>query len=185
MKASARSVQSAKPVSLISDQAVAVRNKIDIWLLAVEQQLERASRVMSQEEKDDFMVGDRNRSLQRRAIDVELWLVCVQRFVRVAKSAQSRFDPIGVLQAAIEEFESTFSDIRSVRNKTEHIDDHPGRSYGFSVGQPNPILTHAGGLIMLGDATTAARKLHRVARMLLDPLANANIRRSDPIIRLE
>jgi hypothetical protein len=127
------------------------------------------------------------RAMAQRGTDVDLLVVVLYRFRRLAQWALSGAFATGQLQADIVAFDVAVPNLTEIRDTQEHFDEYRSnvgkrqrageQPSGFGYG-----LSAAGGIVTYGQfklnaavAVGSARELHRAIRREVDPIASQDV----------
>ncbi|MBB4923201.1 hypothetical protein [Kitasatospora kifunensis] len=168
-------------------RALKIRNQADQQFLAVEQQHRRIvdgcrgiyAMGMPDSHRDDRV---------RLTIDVDLFLHCLQRLLRVCELVRRSRLPAVNLRRPIRDFENQTVGITPLRNVLEHLDGaavsgHGGIGYG--LGPDGVNVTYDGAAFDTAALLESARRLHLAIRSAVDPIAVLDVHGGYPIIELE
>ena len=176
----------------VTQRALMIRDDADTCWLACQMQHSRITT------PGPAVINDpRSATIQRR-IDVDLFVVSLNRLHAVARLAAEVADPRNVLPAALDQFSDQTAGfplsgdepdqpatIRSVRNALEHGQNLAIRGgLGFASGPDGWWISYRGRMFQTQDLLAAAQHLHRAIRAAVDPEAFSDFHGEHPFIEL-
>lgn len=166
--------------------ALSVRNAADILRLAIETQLSRCVEPVAGGPLD----ADPNpwiRAMAQRGADVDILVVVLYRFRRLAQWALSGAFATGQLQADVAAFDAEVPNLTEIRDTQEHFDEYRsnvGRrqkageepsGFGYGLSAAGGIVTYGQFSLSLAAAVSAVQELHRAIRREVDPIASQDV----------
>ncbi len=166
--------------------ALSVRNAADILRLAIETQLSRCVEPVHGGPLD----ADPNpwmRAMAQRGADVDLLMVVLHRFRRLARWALSGAFATGQLQADVAAFDAAVPYLTEIRDTQEHFDEYRSNvgkrqkageqpsGFGYGLSAAGGIVTYGQFKLNLAVAVAAAQELHRAIRREADPTASKDL----------
>lgn len=166
--------------------AVSVRNAADMLRLAVETQLSRCVEPVPGGPLD----ADPNpwmRAMAQRGADVDLLVVVLYRFRRLAQWALGGAFATPQLQADIATFDAAVPYLTEIRDTQEHFDEYRsnvGRrqkageepsGFGYGLSAAGGVVTYGSFMLNLALAVAAAQELHKAIRREVDPIASLDV----------
>ena len=176
----------------VTQRALMIRDDADTYWLACQMQHSRITT------SGPAVINDpRSATIQRR-IDVDLFIVSLNRLHAVARLAAEVADPQNVLPTALDQFSDRTAGfplsgdepdqpatIRSVRNALEHGQNLAIRGgLGFASGPDGWWISYRGRMFQTQDLLAAAQHLHRAIRAAVDPEAFSDFHGEHPFIEL-
>ena len=176
----------------VTQRALMIRDDADTCWLACQMQHSRITT------PGPAVINDpRSATIQRR-IDVDLFVVSLNRLHAVARLAAEVADPRNVLPAALDQFSDQTAGfplsgdepdqpatIGSVRNALEHGQNLAIRGgLGFASGPDGWWISYRGRMFQTQDLLAAARHLHGAIRAAVDPEAFSDFHGEHPFIEL-
>ena len=176
----------------VTQRALMIRDDADTCWLACQMQHSRITT------PGPAVINDpRSATIQRR-IDVDLFVVSLNRLHAVARLAAEVADPRNVLPAALDQFSDQTAGfplsgdepdqpatIGSVRNALEHGQNLAIRGgLGFASGPDGWWISYRGRMFQTQDLLAAARHLHGAIRTAVDPEAFSDFHGEHPFIEL-
>lgn len=176
----------------VTQRALMIRDDADTCWLACQMQHSRITT------PGPAVINDpRSATIQRR-IDVDLFIVSLNRLHAVARLAAEVADPRNVLPAALDQFSDQTAGfplsgdeadqpatIRSVRNALEHGQNLAIRGgLGFASGPDGWWISYRGRMFQTQDLLAAAQHLHLAIRAAVDPEAFSDFHGEHPFIEL-
>lgn len=166
--------------------ALSVRNAADILRLAIETQLSRCVEPVpggpSTPTPNAWM-----RAMAQRGADVDLLLVVLHRFRRLAQWALSGAFATGQLQADVAAYDAAVPNLTEIRDTQEHFDEYRSNvgkrqkageepsGFGYGLSAAGGIVTYGQFKLNLAMAVAAAQELHRAIRREVDPTASKDL----------
>jgi hypothetical protein len=168
-------------------RALKIRNQADQQFLAVEQQHRRIvdgcrgvyTLGIANSHRDDRV---------RLTIDVDLFLHCLRRLLRVCELVRRSKLPTADLRQSMREFENQTVGVTPLRNVLEHLDDAAVSGQGgigYGLGPDGVNVTYDGAAFDTAALLDSAQTLHLAIRSAIDPIAALDVHGGYPIIELE
>jgi hypothetical protein len=166
--------------------ALSVRNASDILRLAIETQLARCVEPVPGGPVD----ANPNawmRAMAQRGADVDLLVVVLYRFRRLAQWALSGAFATGQLQADVAAFDAVVPNLTEIRDTQEHFDEYRSNvgkrqkageepsGFGYGLSAAGGIVTYGQFKLSVAVAVAAAQELHRAIRREGDPIASLDV----------
>ncbi len=159
--------------------ALSVRNAADILRLQIETQHARCA------EPIPGGPGDADprpwmRAMAQRTADMDLLVVSLYRFRRLARWARRGTFATAPLRAAVATFDKKVPNLIEIRDTQEHFDAYrsnighrqkagePASGFGYGLGATGGVVTYGQFKLNVGDAVLAAHELHRAIRDAVD-----------------
>lgn len=127
------------------------------------------------------------REMAQRGADVDLLVVVLYRFRRLAQWALSGAFATGQLRADIVAFDAAVPNLTEIRDTQEHFDEYRAgvgkrqkvgeklSGFGYGLSAVGGIVTYGQFKLNLAVAVGAARELHRAIRREVDPIATQDV----------
>jgi hypothetical protein len=178
-----RTVATAQPTS---PSALGVRNAADMLRLMIDAQLSRCSEPVpgGPFDNDDNQWA---RTMSQRGADLDLLVVALYRFRRLAQWALGGPFATAQLKADVATFDAAVPNLTEIRDTQEHFDEYrsnvgkrqkagePASGFGYGLGASGGIVTYGQFKLKVGEAVAAAQELHRAIRGLVDPIASKDL----------
>lgn len=170
----------------LQPNALSVRNVADVLRLMIEAQLSRCTEPVPGDPFD----ADPNpwmRSMAQRGADLDLLVVALFRFRRLAQWALGGAFVTAQLHAAVAKFDAAVPNLTEIRHTQEHFDEYrsnvgkrqkagePASGFGYGLSVAGGIVTYGQFKLDVGEAVAAAKDLHRAIRREVDPIASQDV----------
>ena len=176
----------------MTQRALMIRDDADICWLACQMEHRRIT------DPGPAILSDPRSGLIQRRVDVDLFIVSLNRLHTVAKLAADVADPRNVLSGALERFidltaglslsegeSGKPTTIASVRNAFEHGQNLEIRGgLGLASDSDGWWISYRDRMFQTKDLLAAAEELHRAVRAAVDPEAFSDFRGDHPFIEL-
>jgi len=175
----------AKP-KLPAPHPLSTRNAADSLRLAIETQFRRCTEAVPGGPFDADPIPWMHAMLQR-GTDVDLLVVGLARFQRLADWALAGTFATPQLQAAVATFKAAVPDLKQIRDTQEHWDEYgsqvgqrqkagePPSGFGYGLSAAGGVVTYGTFKLDIAAALAATRELHRAIRHDVDQLAGADV----------
>jgi hypothetical protein len=164
--------------------ALVIRTRVDEQFLAVEQQ---HTRIVAFCRSAVALASLPSSDLVRGLSDIDFFLLSLRRLQRVCELVRRSALPTGPLRQAMATFDRQVLPVTGVRNALEHLDAtavNGNAGFGYSIGEDRVIITHNGTRLDTMTLFNAAQDVHAAIRLVVDPIAAADVHGQHPIIVL-
>ena len=127
------------------------------------------------------------RSMAQRGADIDLLVVALFRFRRMAQWASTGAFATAQLNADVAKFDAAVPNLTEIRDTQEHFDDYwsnvgkrqkagePTSGFGYGLSVAGGVVTYGQFKLDVGQAVSAAKDLHRAIRRDVDPIASQDV----------